>query len=79
MRHLKSKSNGPGDIAPAVTVDQLTNKRGVAKAAGVSPRLVDRWIQEKKIPSILLSPRCRRFHLPSVMAALRRYTVEEVK
>ena len=80
MKAITSKCIGPGDSAPAEhQPQQLTNKAGVAKAARVSKRTVDNWIRQKKIPSIRISPRCRRYHLPSVMAALLRHTVEEVK
>jgi hypothetical protein len=70
---------GSGGDAQTEPTNQLTNKAGVAKAARVSIRTIDHWVQEKRIPSILLSPRCRRFHLPSVMTALLRFTVKEVQ
>jgi hypothetical protein len=56
----------------------LVNKRVVARATSASMRSVDNWIAERKIPVIRISPRCIRFHLPSVLAALRKYEVLEV-
>ena len=79
MSPNSSKSNGPENLPAEHQHQQLTDKAGVAKAARVSKRTVDNWLRLKKIPKIVLSPRCTRFHLPSVMAALARFTVEEVK
>ena len=53
-------------------------KRLVARAASVSCRTVDNWIRDKRIPVIRLSPRCVRFHLPRVLAALGRFEIREV-
>jgi hypothetical protein len=55
----------------------LVNKRVVAQAASASIRSVDNWIRERKIPVVRISKRCVRFHLPSVLAALRRFEVRE--
>ena len=59
--------------------ERLVTKPVMALAASVSPRLIDVWAHEKKIPVVRISPRCLRYHIPSVLAALRRFTVEEVK
>jgi len=58
---------------------QLINKRQLAEAMKVSIRTVDNWISSKRIPFVRLSARCIRFHLPSVMVALRRYETKEVR
>ena len=79
MRAKNSKSRGPENFPAEHQNLQLTNKAGVAKAAHVSKRTVDNWLREKRIPKIVLSPRTTRFHLPSVMAALGRFTVEEIR
>jgi hypothetical protein len=55
----------------------LVNKRVVARAVSASTRSVDNWIAERKIPVVRISPRCVRFHLPSVLAALRKFEVRE--
>lgn len=56
----------------------LVKKRDVARAAKISVRTVDNLMRAKRIPVVRLSPRCVRFHLPSVLAALRRYEVREI-
>lgn len=56
----------------------LVKKQAVAKAASVSMRCVELWMQRRLIPVVRLSPRCVRFHLPSVLAALRRLEVKAV-
>jgi hypothetical protein len=55
----------------------LVNKRVVAQAASASTRSVDNWIRDRKIPVVRISKRCVRFHLPSVLAALRKFEVKE--
>jgi hypothetical protein len=56
----------------------LVDKRVVARAASASLRSVDNWIAERKIPVIRITKRCVRFHLPSVLAALRKFEVKEM-
>ena len=56
----------------------LLKRLQLAKAVNVSPRQIDNWQRSKKIPFLKLGPRCVRFHLPSVLAALQRYTIKEV-
>jgi hypothetical protein len=55
----------------------LVDKCVVARAASASLRSVDNWIAERKIPVIRITKRCVRFHLPSVLAALRKFEVKE--
>jgi hypothetical protein len=55
----------------------LLKRGGLARALSVSPRSVDNLQRQKKIPVIKISPRCVRFHLPSVLAALRRFEIRE--
>jgi hypothetical protein len=50
----------------------LVNKPAIARLLSVSPRTVDNFIREKKIPAIRISPRCIRFDPKSVLAALKR-------
>jgi hypothetical protein len=56
----------------------LVDKRVVARAAKLSMRSVDNLIQRRAIPVIRITPRCIRFHLPSVLRALRRFEIKEV-
>ena len=53
-------------------------KRGqLAKALSVSARSIDNWQREKKIPFIRISPRCVLFDLARVLAALKRFEIQE--
>jgi len=57
----------------------LLKRRQLARALNASPRSVDNWQKERKIPFIKISARCVRFHLPSVLAALRKFEVRAAK
>jgi excisionase family DNA binding protein len=57
---------------------RLHSKEEVARAVSVSPRTVDNWMAQKRIPFIRLSARLIRFDLERVKAALDRYEVKEV-
>lgn len=72
----------PGQFRPSIQgpVDAgLVKKAVVANAASVSCRCVENWMRQKRIPFVRLSDRCVRFHLPSVLAALRKFEVKEVQ
>jgi hypothetical protein len=43
----------------------------------VSPRTIDNWQKQKRIPYLKITNRCVRYHLPSVIAALRKFEVVE--
>jgi hypothetical protein len=59
--------------------DQALLKRPqLARAINVSARTVDNWQKQKRIPFLKLSARCVRYHLPSVLAALRKFEIREV-
>jgi len=70
-----------GETVPATEtagdVSGLVTKRVVARKACVSPRCVDNWIAQRKIPAIRISRRCIRFSLPAVMRALERFEIKE--
>jgi hypothetical protein len=55
----------------------LLKRRQLACALNASTRSIDNWQRRKIIPAIKISPRCVRFHLPSVLAALRKFEVKE--
>src|SRR5215472_1165055 len=57
----------------------LLDREQLARAINVSSRTVSNWQSSGKIPFLKPSPRCVRFYLPEVLAALRRFTVKEVK
>jgi hypothetical protein len=58
--------------------DRLVDKPTMAFAASVCPRQIDTWVKEKRIPVVRLGVRCLRYHVPSVMEALRRFELKEV-
>jgi hypothetical protein len=72
-----------------VTKSQLQNgqppsrkrasKLDVAREYNVSPRTVDYWIQQHKIPYRKFGPRLLQFDLDQVERALDRYTIKEVQ
>src|SRR5438046_10095592 len=81
MKNSSSK-HAHGVSVPATTtadevVELLVKKGVVARATQVSTRLVELWMQRRLIPFVRLSKRCVRFHLPSVLAALRKMEVKE--
>jgi len=63
----------------AAIIAALVTKGTLAKAAAVSTRTIETWANERRISVVRLGKRCVRFHLPTVMAELRRCTVEAVK
>jgi hypothetical protein len=75
--HLTPGASVPAS-EPAAKDSGLVKKTAVARAASVSCRSVENWMRQKRIPFVRLSPRCVRFHLPSVIAALRKFEVKEV-
>jgi len=66
--------NGDAESIPK----RLLSKRELAHSLGVSPRTIENWLAEKRIPRLRLSSRLTRFSLPKVEAALARYEVREV-
>jgi len=60
-------------------IEGLDNKKTIAQALSVSPRTIDNWMREKRIPYLRLSPRCIRFDRRAVLRALGTYTVKEAK
>jgi len=70
----------PKVLVPLAAVDgrALLKRLELARAISVSPRTIDNLQRQRKIPFVRLSRRLVRFHLPSVLAALRRFEVREV-
>ena len=58
-------------------VDALIDTESVARLAVVSPRTVQNWVAQKKIPVIRISPRCVRYNKRAVASALAKFTVKE--
>jgi excisionase family DNA binding protein len=57
---------------------ELVSKQELALIVGVSPRTIDNWIAQKRIPFIRLSARLIKFNWERVKAALARYEIKEV-
>jgi excisionase family DNA binding protein len=57
---------------------QFLSKRQLAEVLGVSPRTIENWLSERRLPQLRLSPRLTRFDLTKVLAALDRYEVSEI-
>jgi excisionase family DNA binding protein len=68
-----SRSNGWQSVGR-----HLLTKQELALAVGVSPRTIDNWMAQRRIPFIRISARLIRFDLERVKAALARYEIKEV-
>jgi excisionase family DNA binding protein len=56
----------------------MIRKKELATALNVSPRTVDNWVRQKRIPVHRFSPRLLRYDLRKVQTALDKYEVIEV-
>ena len=56
----------------------LISKKELAKELSVSPRTIDNWVRQKRIPAHRFSSRCIRFNPPKVLSALDRFEIREV-
>jgi hypothetical protein len=73
----KGIARNPHDNSTA-TDAALLKRHELARALSISPRSVDNLQHRKVIPFIKISPRCVRFSLSSVLAALRKFEVKAV-
>ena len=62
-----------------VTGKILLTGRELASRLGVSLRMVEKWAATGVIPQLSLSPRLKRYELPAVLTALRRYETATLK
>jgi len=62
----------------AAWAPHLLSKHQLALTLGVSPRTIDNFKAQRKIPFLRLSSRLVRFNLERVKEALGRYEVREV-
>jgi len=68
-----------GSVPPEVLAGvELGTKEHAEKAAKLSVRSIENHAKRKTIPVIRISARCVRLHIPSVLAALRRFEVQPV-
>jgi excisionase family DNA binding protein len=78
-----SKSFAPGNLENSNGSGHslgrhFLSKQELALVIGVSPRTIDNWMAQKRIPFIRLSARLIKFNLERVKAALARYEIKEV-
>ena len=72
------KSLPPSDSSLPPPDLGLVDKVGLAKLLLVSPRTVEDYVQQKKIPYIRPGWRTVRFRISDVKKALDRWSVKEV-
>jgi hypothetical protein len=77
-----NKTNGDAQVSlsasgSAANDPTLLTRKELAKRLSLSPRSIDNLQRAKKISYIRLSARCIRFHLPTVLKALRHFEVQE--
>ena len=79
VKKLHNAPSIPNVLIPLSVADDpaLLKRAQLARAINVSARTVDNWQKQKKIPYLKLSARCVRYHLPSVLAALRKFEIRE--
>ena len=56
----------------------MIEKKQLAKELHVSPRTIDNWVRQKRIPVHRFSSRLLRYDLRKVQSALDKYEVMEV-
>lgn len=86
MRPQEHPQNPPPVARPLVKQTQQEIYEGnrlatldeVAAALGVKKRFVQSLVARKAIPVIRISKGCTRFELPRVMAAVRRFELQEM-
>ncbi len=50
----------------------LIKKKELAKRLSVSPRTIDEWVRNRKIPYLQISPRFYLYDFEAVLAVLRK-------
>ena len=68
-----------GDTVSDSSPAALLTKKQLALKLNLSTRSVDNLQRKKLVPVCRISPRCVRYSLPAVLAALDRLTVREVR
>jgi len=71
-------SVGNNDSKEGGADQRLLSKAELARVLRVSPRTLEGWAREGRIPVLRLGVRCIRYRLDRVLAALDRFEVREV-
>ena len=76
--HSISRQTKPNLSESGATVHRkLIRKNDLAKELNVSPRTIDNWVRQNRIPVHRFSPRLLRYDLRRVQTALDKYEVIE--
>lgn len=75
---MKVPSSSIKQNATAVAVEPLISKEQLAPIIGRSTRAIDNDIAARRYPFIRVTPRCIRFRLSDVLAALAALEVKAV-
>ncbi len=54
---------------------RLTDKAGLAEYLNISPRTVETWTFQRRIPFVRVSPRCVRYDLDAIDRILHERTI----
>jgi excisionase family DNA binding protein len=57
---------------------ELVDKFVIARVFGVSPRTIENWVAQRKIPFLRIGRRTMKFKIADVRRALDRKTVKEI-
>jgi hypothetical protein len=79
IKHARPIAISPMALQNQAKYKQLISKRELGQTLGISPRTVDSWLAQKRIPYLRLSTRLLRFNLQRVLDALSRYEIREVR
>ena len=63
---------------PELIEPELVDKYVVGRVFGASPRTVENWVAQRKIPFLKIGKRTIRFRLADVRRALDRKTIKEI-
>ncbi len=56
-------------------MSRIVSKDGLAEHIDISPRTVEKWTRERRIPFIRISPKCVRYDLDAIDELLAERTV----
>lgn len=56
-------------------MEKLLDKKEVAEILGVRQKTLERWVQERRIPYVKLTPKCIRFYPADIRAFVEKKVV----